>query len=558
MTRFQRFLYNAVLLTLTSLGMRGIGVLFNRYLTHRIGTAGLGQFSLMMSVYGFAVTVASAGIHLAVTRVVSESYGCENRASMRCAVRCGILCSTIFGGVSALVLFFLAPLIADRWLGFSEAVTALRMLSLTLPLLSLSTTMSGYFVAVRQAYKGAVIGVLCQGVRITCVVYLLRSWGTHSEIWPCYALVIGALLSEILCFLASFALFYPDYRRRCRPCPAHTEKTPVGTSRYVLHIALPILFTACIRSGLQTLLHLLIPLGLEKSGAASDAALSAYGSVHGIVLPVLLFPAALLSSFSGLLIPEVAEFHVRGDDKTVCRTASRVLRVTLCFSVFVSAVILRYCGQIGSLVGGDAVTGQYLRALAALIPIMYLDTMVDAFLKSLDAQLASMRYNLMDAAFCVVMAYLLLPRFGIAGYIFLLYASEMFNLALSIGKLISLTDLPIPLYRFIGGPILCAVGSISVTGLFFRLTGISYRFALTTLTVHILVCAIFYGLFLFLLGIVGRRELQVIRGLLFPITKLSLAKTRKPWYNKENQTYKGRKNHDKGNQTASRYTPRHL
>ena len=152
MTRFQRFLYNAVLLTLTSLGMRGIGVLFNRFLMTRIGSSGLGEFSLMMSVYGFAVTVASAGIHLAVTRVVSESSGCENRAAQRCAVRTGIGCSLAFGCTSAAVLFVLAPVIGGHWLGFPQAAPALRLLALSLPLLSLSTTMSGYFVAVRQAY----------------------------------------------------------------------------------------------------------------------------------------------------------------------------------------------------------------------------------------------------------------------------------------------------------------------------------------------------------------------------------------------------------------------
>lgn len=558
MTRFQRFLCNAALLTLTSLGMRGIGVLFNRFLTVRIGTDGLGQFSLMMSVYGFAVTAASAGIHLAVTRAVSESFGCENRAAMRCAVRTGMLFSTVFGLGSAVVLTLSAPAIANRWLGFDEAASALRLLALTLPLLSLSTTIGGYFVAVRQAYKSAVIGVLCQGVRIGCVFFLLRSRGAHSPIRPCCALVIGSLLSEAVCVLASVVLFLPDYIRRCRACPQTQKISQRKVTRYVLHIALPILVTACIKSGLQTLLHLLIPLGLQRSGNSASTALSAYGCVHGIVLPILLLPAALLASFSGLLIPEVSEFRARGNDSAVCRTASRVLRITLCFSVFVCAVILRYSAQIGALVGGDAWAGTYLRSLAALIPIMYLDTMVDAFLKSLDAQLASMRYNLMDAAFCVVMAYLLLPRFGIAGYLFLLYASELFNLALSLGKLLGLIRLPIPLFRWVGGPILAAAGAVSTTGLFFRLTGISYRFALTTLTVHILVCLIFYGMFLYLLGIVGRREIGVVYRLLFPVTKLPLAKTQRTWYNKENIKRREYQNHDKGHPTASRRTPRHL
>ncbi len=547
-----------MLLTLTNLGMRGIGVLFNRFLTIRIGTTGLGQFSLMMSVYGFAVTFASAGIHLAVTRVVSESCGCENTSAVRRAVRTGFLCSMTFGLSSAVILLLSAPFIGDRWLGFAEAVPALRLLALTLPLLSMSTTIGGYFVGVRQAYKSAVIGVLCQGVRIGCVAFLLRSWGAHSAVWPCYALVIGTLASEIVGFLSSLLLFIPDYRRRCVKCRLITQKPTRDVPRYVLHIALPILLTSCIRSGLITLEHLLIPMGLQKSGEAADAAMAAYGSVHGVVLPILLFPAALLSSFSGLLIPEVSEFRALGRHETVCRTASRVLRITLCFAIFVSGSIICYSDLLGNLFGDGAASGRYLRMLAALIPVMYLDTMVDTFLKSLDAQLDSMRYNLMDAAFSVVMAYLLLPGLGIAGYILLLYASELFNLALSLGKLISLINLRIPLVGWVGKPILSVIGAMGVTLLFFRVTGITYRFSLTTLTVHLLVCLIFYGFFLYLLGAVRTRDIDTVRRLFFPAAKLSLAKTRKPWYNKENCKYKGCKHHDKGNQAPSRRTPRHL
>lgn len=539
LTRFQRFLFNAMLMTLTSFGMRGIGVLFNRYLTHRIGSAGLGQFSLMMSVYGFAVTAASAGIHLAVTRVVSESLGCENRAAVNTAVSTGIGCSLVFGCSSAAVLFVMSPLIGVHWLGFAESVTALRLLALTLPLLSLSTTLNGYFVAVRQAYKGAIIHVLCQGIRIAAVVLLLRSWGPHSDIWPGYALVLGALSSEIACVLLSAVLFAAEYRRRSAVCVKEPQTGTAGVSRYVLHIALPILLTACIRSGLSTLQHLLIPMGLQKSGADAASAMEAYGGVHGIVLPILLFPAALLSSFSGLLIPEVSEFRARGDHNKVQRTAFRVLRITLLFALFVSGTMICYANLLGSLFGDGETTAHYLRMTAALIPVMYLDTMVDAFLKSLDAQLDSMRYNLMDAGFCVVMAYLLLPKFGIVGYILLLYASELFNLALSLGKLISLIHLRIPLIDWIGKPIAAVVGALGLTLGFFRMTGITYRFPLTTLCTHLLVCLIFYAFLLYLLGALRPGELTAKRQLI-STDKVPLVKLRKPWYNKENQKRKGK------------------
>ena len=217
MTHFQRFLYNAVLLTFSSLGMRAVGVLFNRYLTAKLGAAGLGQFSLILSVYGFAVTVATSGIHLAVTRVVSESVGTGRCGDLRQAVRTGLCYSGGFGLFSAALLYLLSPVIGTYWLGDAQTAASLQVLALSLPFLSLSTTMNGYFVGVRRAYLGAVTGVLGQAAKIAVTVLLLRS-GTAYGVAPTMALVLGNVLSEILCFLLSLVLFLPDCLRRCRSC----------------------------------------------------------------------------------------------------------------------------------------------------------------------------------------------------------------------------------------------------------------------------------------------------------------------------------------------------
>lgn len=67
--------------------MRAVGVAFNVYLSAKIGAAGMGLYSLIMSVYTFAVTFATSGINLAVTRVISEEIGKQNAAGVRRAMR---------------------------------------------------------------------------------------------------------------------------------------------------------------------------------------------------------------------------------------------------------------------------------------------------------------------------------------------------------------------------------------------------------------------------------------------------------------------------------------
>lgn len=74
------FLLNGILLTVTALVMRTIGMFFNVYISNKIGTEAIGIYQLIMSVYMFAITLANSGINLATTRIVSEqqAYRYEN------------------------------------------------------------------------------------------------------------------------------------------------------------------------------------------------------------------------------------------------------------------------------------------------------------------------------------------------------------------------------------------------------------------------------------------------------------------------------------------------
>ena len=66
------FFFNGIILTITSLIMRGAGLIFQIYVSNKIGTEAVGLFSLIMSVYMFAITIATSGISIAATCIISE------------------------------------------------------------------------------------------------------------------------------------------------------------------------------------------------------------------------------------------------------------------------------------------------------------------------------------------------------------------------------------------------------------------------------------------------------------------------------------------------------
>ena len=77
MKRTKKFFINGTILTFAGLFTKSISVLFNIYVSYKISAEALGVFNLIMSVYLFAITLASSGLSIACTYLVSEEF--ENR-----------------------------------------------------------------------------------------------------------------------------------------------------------------------------------------------------------------------------------------------------------------------------------------------------------------------------------------------------------------------------------------------------------------------------------------------------------------------------------------------
>ena len=252
----------------------------------------------------------------------------------------------------------------------------------------------------------------------------------------------------------------------------------------MISITLPIAATTYIRSGLIALQHILIPEGLRQSGASHAAALVAYGSIQSMALPVILYPAALMYSFSGLLVPELAEAEVHGRRRHIHYMISRTWSLSLLFSFGVAGVLICFSGEIGAALYPNSEAGYYIRILAPLIPIMYLDTATDAMMKGLGEQMYSMKINVADAALSVILVLLLIPRFGIWGYIITIYVSELFNTVCSITHLLVVSRTPVRICKWVYKPLFCIVLSTFFVRLLLERLGGKIHFAALSIILH--------------------------------------------------------------------------
>lgn len=423
---------HTAIMTAVNLLIRSISVSFNAYLTQRIGSSGIGLFQLIMTFYSLAVTFSCAGIRLATTRVTVEINTLKkndmNKSLSMCVTYAGI-CGCVIG----FILFVFSDFISIHWLSNEQTALPLRILSLSLPFVAMSSSLGGYFTAIEKIPQFSAVQLLEQLFKIAVVVSLISNSGYHSSAYACISVVAGMTAAEIFSFTLSSILKKITLQPK-------TDKSPLDIFR-MLRVALPDAAGTCIRSVLLTVEHMLIPKGFEKSGNSSSTALAAYGNIHAVAMPLLLLPSAVLTSLSSLLVPDLAKRNEIGDTEGINASVSRNLKRTALFSILCAVIMAAFAPYISNFIYKTNEAVKYIRILSPLVPVMYLDIITDGMLKGLDQQVYSMRYNIIDSALCVGMVYFLLPKYAIKGYIFILYASEIINFYMSIGRLIKICDI---------------------------------------------------------------------------------------------------------------------
>lgn len=447
MNRTQRFFSNAVLLSVVSLLMRTAAVSFNAYVAGKIGVESMGLFTLVMSVYSFAVAVATSAVNLSAVRLTAEKCALlekkggsasDYRYAMNRVCRAVCLYGGLFGVLSGVVLFFSAEFIAESFLRDMRTALSLKTLAVSLPAISISSALSGYFTGVRKVYKNAVLSVTEQIVKILVTTTALAlATPFHSVEYFCLAVVGGSAICEALSMLLCVALYLSDSRYPGGVKPTRGDGGIRLDARFMdaAKISFPTAVGAYLRQGLTTAEHLAIPAGLRKMGASSERAISSYGVLQGMAFPLIMFPYAVIGSFTGLLIPEITECAAVGNQARIRRIARRVFVCTAVCSIGAAGLFVAFADGLGRTIYQNAEAGRFIRVMGLLAPFMYMDTACDAILKGLGEQVYIMKVNTADAAASLILTVLLTPVMGIYGYVATVWVCEILNLVAGLRRL---------------------------------------------------------------------------------------------------------------------------
>lgn len=499
-TRYRKnsMLYGALLLTAGSIALRLVQMLFQVYISGVMGATGLGRMQLITTVGGFGGVLASGGVRIAATCLAAEEAGRDDYGGLRRAVGCCMLYGLVLSLCVTAGMLLLAEFSARAFVEDGSAVLPLQILAVSLPINCLWSVMAGYFTATGRITELVGLEFFERLLSIGLVVLLLKTGLLSGD--PCAAVLFGSAAATAVSFLL-LAMRYGQAVRGIPPAPFRPMM------KRLLALTLPLGFNDVLRSGLSAVENFLIPRGLRQSGSSGEDALSAYGTVCGMVFPVITFPMVILYSLSDLLVPEMARCRAKGRDERIRFLADKCLRLTVVFAVGAAGLCFSLGDSLGTLLFGSLDAGLYIRVFSPLILILYLDAITDGMLKGLSQQVYTARYNTITSLLDVGMLLFLLPKQGIGGFLAAFTVSHGLNFFLSMGRLIAATGYR-PRFRTTILCCLSCIGAGALCGLLPAVPG-----ALSAAGRGACFLSV-YGLLILLTGAVTPMDLRWLRGLI--------------------------------------------
>ncbi|MCR4431604.1 MAG: oligosaccharide flippase family protein [Tepidanaerobacteraceae bacterium] len=396
-----------------------VGFLYRIFLSKTLGPEGMGIYQQALSFYGTAITLMTAGIPVAVSKLVAEAY------ARKLKNKCGEIVSSAFfltSGFSALGAVFLITL---------AFFLQRRILLLILPaavLVGFSSVLRGYFLGIQEIYpiRWAILAESL--IRTLFGAIVVKSHvlsGLEGK-------TLGAVTALAVGELASLSVLLAFFQKSAGLSTGPFLKTKNPT--VILTIAIPVSLSQLIGSLSVSVEALLVPRSLEISGLSASDSMAVFGKTAGMVLPLLYFPALFIMSLSSNIIPRIAAALSRDNTEYAFRLSQQALVLTSLFSFAAAGFFISMAKPLSDLLFEGFCLDKLIMGFAAGIPFFYAEHVLMAILRATGNNKIPLINSIISFFITNVLLFLLVknPSVGIYGYSLALITASSASIYISL------------------------------------------------------------------------------------------------------------------------------
>lgn len=422
-------LKSTLLLTAVGLFAQGVRFVFQVLLSRTVGAEVMGLYHLVMPVMPVLMSLTAIGFTAACSNLSARYQAVGNAKAAAQTVTACVLGFLGSFAVTALALGLLSDWVSVYLLGDARAQLGLLLLLPCVLLTGLENIHKHYFYGTGRVGPPAFTEVGEQVIRTGAVLGLLWRLLPLNPERTVGVIVCGMIVCEIFSALTLSLL----YRRAVGRQPQGPGAAAKSLRGRVLRIALPIGFTALLGNLMDAATAVVIPQRLIWAGTDVSAAMSAFGILRGMTMPLLTLPTALISALGLVLLPQMAQAAALGAP-TLCRErADRALTLTAHVILPAGALLAAVAPVLGNVLFHEPSAGDYAPALALGVALTALETVLAVSLNGLNRQTTTAANSLICGAVQLLLTWwrMGIPGLGLRGYVEALLASAAMGTVLN-------------------------------------------------------------------------------------------------------------------------------
>ena len=343
------FLSGTILLTLTGFLTKIIGFFYRIFLSRSIGEEGMGIYQLLAPIMALSYAFTSAGIQTAISKYTAAYHAQGRKRSALATLLTGFLLSILLSVIATVFLYQNAAMLAARFLLEPRCEPLIRIFALSIPFASIHSCINGYYYGLKKTLLPSASLLVEQLTRVLSV-YAIYTYGYTIHARPTIAVaMLGVLIGEVCSTLLSTIVLFVREKQAFHLPASFSARAGGRYTKEIMLLALPLMANRLVLNGLQSIEAVYIPNRLTLYGLSTADSLRCYGVLTGMVLPLLLFPSAITSSVSVLLLPYISEAQAVGNHKKIRQTVRKCLLACLLLGSVCCVFLLIFGTFLGKL-----------------------------------------------------------------------------------------------------------------------------------------------------------------------------------------------------------------
>lgn len=359
----EKFIKSTIILVIGGLLTKVLGMVIRIVTTRIIGLNGIGLYMMIMPTYGLFITIATLSLPIAISKLVSENT--RNNKNVILGI---IPIAMIINIILVISLILSSNFISSTLLQNKDLYTPILAMSITLPFITLSNIIRGYFFGKEKMIPHVTSNIIEQVIRIFMIVLITPHLLKHGIISAVTGIILYNVISELISTII-LIFFIPKNIKI-------TKKDIIpdyDNVKDIFKISIPTTAGRIISAIGVFLEPIIITYVLLKIGYTNTAITNEYGIITGYVFPMVMMPQFLSAAISNALLPTISKYHASGNNKQIKRKLYQAISISLIIGLFFTVIFVLFPKEVLKLMFNESYGTNYLIYAAPIFLITYIE-----------------------------------------------------------------------------------------------------------------------------------------------------------------------------------------